>query len=164
MSASKEKAQKPKKVVLSSNDKKWAEEVAYRQKAMNAYQTSRNKVKQMKEEFETHMERSKAAQEAAKELTHLSAISDEVCISHPEMEQVFFVVVTYLRYFRSGHVRILLLSPKLHQCINPLHHTQLSTGHPPRRASLGRTRRSSGLMIGDQEARRQDTLREAFRW
>lgn len=58
--------------------KTWAEEVAYRQKAMNKYQADRNKMKQVKEEFETNMERSKAADQAAKELKHLSAISEEV--------------------------------------------------------------------------------------
>jgi hypothetical protein len=75
--ASKKPVVTPKK---TKDTKTWAEGVAYRQKAMNSYQTERNKVKEVKDEFETKMERSKAADQAAKELKHLSAISEEVLI------------------------------------------------------------------------------------
>ena len=59
-------------------DKKWAEQVAYRQNQLNKYQSDRLKEKEVKSKMQTHIEREQAAQQATRELTHLSKISEEV--------------------------------------------------------------------------------------
>ena len=64
--------------VKIGQNKKWAEQVAYRQNQLNKYQSDRLKEKEARAKMQTHIEREKAAQQATKELTHLSKISEEV--------------------------------------------------------------------------------------
>jgi hypothetical protein len=64
-------------------DKKWAEQVAYRQKELNKYQSDRLKEKEQRAKMQTRIEREKAAQQASRELTHLSKISEEVPVFLP---------------------------------------------------------------------------------
>ena len=67
-----------KKPVRVQGNKAWAESVAYRQNQMYKYQADRSKINELKDEMQTKFEHQKAAQQAAKELTHLSSISEEV--------------------------------------------------------------------------------------
>ncbi len=85
-------------------NKKWAEQVAYRQNQLNKYQSDRLKEREEQSKMQTHLEREKAAQQATRELTHLSKVSEEVLV-FPHLLSTFQCSCRFLQRIGSRCVR-----------------------------------------------------------